>query len=404
MAREGKHGERAGPLAIALVALVAVLALPTTADAATVQVAVGTGDSQLTFEAAAGEGNVVTIAPAGEEGELVRYSLRDSGAGIVPGPGCSGDPSPGGEVTCLLPRSIPPPPDCGGILCSGRPVVLGFRLGDGEDALDATAVPADDGGGGGVHTFIHADEGSDRLSTGASSDYADPGPGADHVTTGDGIDEVVAAGASPDEADHLDLGPGYPDRAVYASALGPLELSLDGIANDGAAGEDDNLLEAEFVQGGAGDDLLIGSHRRLQEELVGGAGADTIAGLEGDDLLWAGDGDDRILGGPGADGILGLDGNDVAAGGPGPDRVWLDSGDDRGTAGAGRDLISGGPGNDRVRGGGGPDRVYAGYPFSSVSNLVDRDRLDCGRGKDRAGADRRDRVRRCERVKVFRGE
>jgi hypothetical protein len=56
----------------------------------------------------------------------------------------------------------------------------------------------------------------------------------------------------------------------------------------------------------------------------------------------------------------------------------------------GRDLMCGRGGRDRLDGGPGNDRILA---ADGVKDVV-----DCGPGRDRVRADRRDRIRRCERV------
>ncbi len=93
---------------------------------------------------------------------------------------------------------------------------------------------------------------------------------------------------------------------------------------------------------------------------------------------------DRVKGFPAGDRLDGLGGNDVLNGGKGQDCLFGRAGDDRLKGGAGRDRLDGGAGTDvlDVRGGG-------------------RDRADCGPGRgDRVLADKRDRLRRCERVKL----
>ncbi len=96
---------------------------------------------------------------------------------------------------------------------------------------------------------------------------------------------------------------------------------------------------------------------------------------------------DRVVGFSAGDRIEGLAGADRLSGRTGEDCLLGDGGGDRLKGGPGRDLLKGGGGNDRldVRGGG-------------------RDRADCGSGKaDRVRADRRDRLRNCERVETGSG-
>ena len=75
-----------------------------------------------------------------------------------------------------------------------------------------------------------------------------------------------------------------------------------------------------------------------------------------------------------------------------PDVVVGSRTSDQIAGGAGRDRICGRGGRDRLSGGTGPDLI------SSADSS--RDSVDCGPGRDRAVVDARDRVRRCERVRV----
>lgn len=65
------------------------------------------------------------------------------------------------------------------------------------------------------------------------------------------------------------------------------------------------------------------------------------------------------------------------------------------------DQIAGGAGRDRICGRGGRDRLSGG-PGRDLLSSADssRDKVDCGPDLDRAVVDPRDRVRRCERVRV----
>ena len=88
----------------------------------------------------------------------------------------------------------------------------------------------------------------------------------------------------------------------------PIVVTLDGQANDGVAGENDNVgpdNDVETVRGGERDDRLVGNDDA--NELDGKSGDDTITGGAGNDKLVDFLGDDALDGGPGAD-ILRTDG------------------------------------------------------------------------------------------------
>jgi Ca2+-binding RTX toxin-like protein len=179
------------------------------------------------------------------------------------------------------------------------------------------------------------------------------------------------------------------------------------------------------ILGLGGDDRLLGSAGN--DCLNGGFDFDLLIGGPGDDRLAGSNGDDRLDGGPGADDLLGEQDVDTLDGGPGSDRLWGggasdvirgaaaadvlrgQGGNDRLSGGGGRDTLAGGPGNDRI------SEVPAAYvatePLNTGSNRVageggrdvvdvangKRDSVDCGGGRDTVKADKRDRLRLCER-------
>jgi Ca2+-binding RTX toxin-like protein len=265
--------------------------------------------------------------------------------------------------------------------------------------------------------------GSDRLEGRGEWDRLDGGPGADVLVGGSGRDVVG-----------------------YAFRTRPVSADLDGLADDGEAGEGDRVArDVEDLWGGSANDRLTGDDRG--NLLVGGLGADvlrtgasrgiwetvhadefrcsgsagggdvvvagrgepTVFGCGGDDIIRLGPGSgdveggpgrDRIFGGPGGDGLRGNRGSDVIFGRGGREFVDGGSGDDRLVGGAGDDHVEGSYGDDAVFGGPGRDRLFGDREFGGgrgddVLYACDgeRDRLSGGRGRDRARTDRLDRVR-----------
>lgn len=110
----------------------------------------------------------------------------------------------------------------------------------------------------------------------------------------------------------------------------------------------------------------------------------SIRGGEGNDVIKAGAGDDRVLGDAGRDSLAGGLGDDHVSGGPGSDGLIGFGGDD---------ILSGGPGNDALFGQKGKDTMLGG---AGNDVLVARDgtrdrRIDCGPGSpERALIDRKD--------------
>nr|BFE82533.1 hypothetical protein GCM10020093_051340 [Planobispora longispora] len=81
------------------------------------------------------------------------------------------------------------------------------------------------------------------------------------------------------------------DTAVYNDRIVRQIVSLDGVANDGSAGEGDNMrADVENVFGGALGDTLTGNG--LANEIRGGQGDDTLTGRGGADTLSGGGGTD----------------------------------------------------------------------------------------------------------------
>jgi Ca2+-binding RTX toxin-like protein len=146
----------------------------------------------------------------------------------------------------------------------------------------------------------------------------------------------------------------------------------------------------------------------------GGSGGGPPPGAtNGDDVLNGTPGPDLICGLFGNDTINGLAGNDTLFGDAcskkasiakalkdGNDRLNGGAGNDKLDGGAGNDSLSGGAGNDKLKGGSGKNSYSAGPGNDSVNaaNGV-KETVDCGAGKkDSVTADRKDRLRGCEKV------
>jgi RTX calcium-binding nonapeptide repeat (4 copies) len=255
--------------------------------------------------------------------------------------------------------------------------------------IACTAAPATPGNRVRTTVLLETGAGSDRVTLAApgfADATADLGPGDDVVQAeggrwtlygGEGADTLVSTGQVTVERNYVDTngpvwdgGPG-PDRATgatvtvtYAGRGAPVRVTPDGVADDGEAGEGDDVgadvlsvvggggddvlgAAAGGASGGPGDDLLLGrsvSSYPVVPHLYGDAGADVLRGGAASEWLDGGPGDDRLDGGAGAD---------VLGDGPGADRLSGGPGDDAlgGYAADGaRDVFSGGPGADRFDG------------------------------------------------------
>lgn len=277
--------------------------------------------SVLTATAAPGESNVVSIGVGA--GQTLR--VADS-APLTAGPGCTLDGA--------------------GAYCDSTGLTrYDVTLGDGDDRFEPGPLlegvvrggaGADELNGGGARDELHGDEGADTLSGGSGGDALSGGPGDDW----------------------LDYSPTSIPRPVSTTGV---TVDLDGVADDGMAGEHDNVTaDVENILGTFGDDTLTGN--AADNVLDPFAGADTLDGGAGEDVLdlrtktrpftvdltrgsasgwfndveyvsakllgvedaWGGSGDDTLIGDAAANWLDGGDGADLLVGGPGPD--FLDGG------------------------------------------------------------------------------
>ena len=173
-------------------------------------------------------------------------------------------------------------------------------------------------GAGGDDT-IHGGSGNDVLIGGTGNDAIDGGLGDDDF---EGIPgEALFGGNPPSQGTDRYVGGGGSDAVIYTGRAENLSLSLDGAANDGAPGENDNIApDVTTVLGGTGDDVITGND--YANALSGDSGNDVIAGGDGDDRLFGGPGSDRLDAGSGQDYLEGDDGNDVLTGGPDVDTFY----------------------------------------------------------------------------------
>ena len=179
----------------------------------------------------------------------------------------------------------------------------------------------------------------DVLNGGLGDDYLNGAEGNDAHIGGAGNDNMYVSSGS-DGADVFKAGSGN-DYVGYWDRTTRVKVSLDGKANDGGAGEDDNIYPGvERVYGGDGPDILSGDGN--QNYFEGGEGDDVITGFDGVDDLEGGNGDDTIKAGDGDEYLYNDAGLDKLYGGDGDDYV------NGGSSNDGRDVFSGGAGYDRM--------------------------------------------------------
>jgi Ca2+-binding RTX toxin-like protein len=237
-------------------------------------------------------------------------------------------------------------------------------------------------GGSGNDTLL-GNAGANTISGNVGNDTIRGGKGTDQLSGGDGIDTID-----------------YQDR----TAAEGVSVTLDNVANDGQAGENDNIgATFENVTGGPGNDFLAGND--AVNTIFGLAGNDTIMGRKGTDTLSGGDGAGDVIdysyltaGEPAA---VSLDGvvNE-------PEGENIGSAFEGASGGAGNDTLIGNNDANTIRGGGGNDSIDPKGGGDSVfgdagdDNIESRDGavdgIDCGAGTDTNNADSGDNRANCE--------
>ena len=419
---------------VVLAAALFLLAMPGAAHAATASIS----GSQVVVNAGAGESNNLYVSDVGPN-----IRIQDTGSGVTlsPGAGCSSGPS--GSVNC---------PSAGITL-------VNVSMGDGNDDLISTSAEAVTVDGGADNDEITTGGAADTLNGGDGNDALDGGLGSDTLNGGadtldpywNGGDWILyqsrsasitadLAGNGGDgqagendtigsDVEHLVGGSGNDtltgnagqnafvggggadvmrgaegkDWAIYWDHPAGVNVSLDGVANDGYAGENDNVESGiENIVGDSGPDTLTGDDGA--NGLYPMSGNDTMNGAGGDDEMYGSSGADVFNGGAGSDTatyvytsspvMVDLDG--VADDGPASDndnvmpdveRLVGGDGNDTLVGGAGDQVLDGGPGGDVMKGGDGNDTVTYESRTASVNVSLNgtADDGESGEGDDVGG-------------------
>ncbi len=190
------------------------------------------------------------------------------------------------------------------VVCAGGASVVHMFLGDGDDQAVAQIS--------GTRAFLYGETGDDTLAGGFSSDWLHGGSG-DDVLNGNASGDNL----SPEGGNDRLIGGGGLDFAWFDDYYLPVAVTLNGIADDGAAGDHANVATESVIAGPEGDTL------------TGNDGANTLHGMNGDDVIDGGDGADYLIGHDGDDTVWALDrAADSISCGDGYDQVLADSRDD----------------------------------------------------------------------------
>jgi Ca2+-binding RTX toxin-like protein len=236
-----------------------------------------------------------------------KFQVKETGMNLVfgEGPECSNsDPQ---TAQCDPDPPDPPPP------FSPEPPItaLSASLGEGDDSLtNLTALgtpvlesPQDDltldGGNG--NDVIHGGPAPETIVGGVGNDIVDGGGGDDKLANG--VQSVTCFpecgpvgrnARSEFDGGDVYIGGSGDDVTRLDARQDNLTITLDGLANDGHPGENDNV-QTESVVGGSGADSITGDGG--PNTLVGGPGNDTLSGLRGADQLEGGRNNDSLVGG-----------------------------------------------------------------------------------------------------------
>lgn len=270
-------------------ALAALLLAAAPASASTVRLDPGGGDdsSTVTYTAAPGEQNKVSVAVDGP-----KATIDDPGASsITTQQGC----------TQVTPKRA---------VCDLQDSTTNIQriaadLADGDDSFEMTAVNTQFAG-----ASVVGGPGNDDLRGGPFADSLNGGIGIDQLRGGLGNDFLSTDDATGSaDADLVDGGDSDFDQfSGYSKRTSPVTVDLASNAPAGEAGEGDTLIGLEAMGGGLADD--------------------TIRGNDADNVLGGGPGNDILDGRAGRDALNGEDGNDTVIGGTGNDQIDAGAGDD----------------------------------------------------------------------------
>lgn len=370
------------PLLITTTTLSAIALLPAAASA----------KSHIAY---VGDTIVVTADP-GERNTIVLSGGQDGRIGI--GDSTEGETFPADRCEQV---------DVGYAAQCELPARIRVELGDGDDTgfvfHDTPRIPIEILGGPGSDQLKGGSEVPSTLDGGAGGDQLESQDAADVLRGGDGPDTLLGgggddqlhggadadilkpdSGSSPFGNDLVDGGAGD-DMVEDWWAASPTErllkvdVTLDGVANDGRPGEQDNVISVETIRSFAAGAFSMGDGPdRVELYAATDLGPSSANGNGGDDVLIAGNGVQTLDGGAGNDQLEGGFGSDTITGGPGRDAI---SGDFTGSQCGVLQSCTIPHGDDTI-----------------LARDGEIDTIDCGVGNDRAVVDAADVVSNCETV------
>ncbi len=269
---------------------------------------------------------------------------------------------------------------------------------DGSAANNTETMPADVENltGGPIGDSLTGDATANALDGGDGADILTGGPsiedplmnGPNALDGGNGNDTLKATGyevlvAESGEDTYQGIGQ-YGATVDYSARTGAINASLDGVNNDGdiASSEHDSLSGNLYVNGGSGDDTMIGNGSVNAFE--GNGGNDTFDGGASLDNINGGDGNDTFDGGAGSDYLNGGSGTDTfsVASRSTNFTATLNGANSDNEGNFGFENLTGGGGNDTLTGDGNANVIAGGDGNDTLQGLAGNDTLTGGNGAD----------------------
>ena len=211
---------------------------------------------------------------------------------------------------------------------------VAFTLGANLENLTLTGSGAVAGTGNASANVLKGNSGANTLTGLDGNDALDGGTGADSLRGGNGDDTYTVDNAGDVVTEAAGAGTDVVKSTVTATLAANVELlTLTGTA------------------------AVNGTGNTLDNWLQGNVAANTLAGGDGQDLLWGDLGNDILQGGNGRDLLQGGDGNDTLTDNAGNNFFHGGAGTDVLTGGSGAEYFAGGAGNDTLTLGAGADVI-----------------------------------------------
>lgn len=138
-----------------------------------------------------------------------------------------------------------------------------------------------------------------------------------------------------------------------------------------------------YIFGTYGDDWLEGTS--TDDVIYGGEGTNRIIARYGNNEIYGGSGDDEITTGDGNDTIYANEGKNIIDAGGGDNLIYSGSGDDKITTGFGNDTIYAGEGVNIINTGDGDDIIYSGSGNDFINAGRGHNQIWLGGGQDTLG-------------------